>query len=176
MLENEVALLYEVLAAKTELPLIKSLLSYISIDSKKHAVTLKGISDSIAKTKTKPKDCEKMLGEIWYITGDFRKDIARLERIGDDELPELAERLTVLEGLFGEEYHVYAQLKTLELMAKEVQQIYNVNMEQLKRVFSTIIEDEDRHREVLGDIKKIIAQKEQERVRKNSLKRHPRLG
>jgi len=146
LLENDVALLYEVLAAKVEQPLIKSLLSYIAIDSKKHAITIKGVSESIAKTKVKPQECEKTLGEIWHITGDFRKEIATIEKITDDELPELSERLAVLEGLFGEEYHVFVQLKTLQLMAKEVGQIYNVNLEQLKHVFSTIIEDEERHR------------------------------
>lgn len=160
MLENDVSLLYEVLATKVDLPLIKSLLSYVAIDSKKHSVTLKGVSESIAKTKTKPEDCKKTLGEIWLATAKFRKEIVAIKKITERELPDLAERLTVLEGLFGEEYHVFVQLKTLALMAKEAEQLYSVNLKQLKRIFSTIIEDEERHREILGTIKQIISQKE----------------
>lgn len=132
-------------------------------------MTLKGVSESIATTKTKPEDCKKALGEIWLVTGNFRKEIAAIEKITDKELPELAERLTVLEGLFGEEYHVFVQLKTLALMAKEAGQLYSVNLKQLKRVFATIIEDEERHREVLGMIKQIIRQKDS----KNPLARYP---
>lgn len=157
MVENDVSLTYEALAGKVESPLIKSLLSYIAIDSKKHSVTLKGVSESIAKTETKPEDCEKTLGEIWQVTADFHKEISGIKKISDDELPELSERLSVLEGLFGEEYHVFVQLKTLTLIAKEAGQLYGVNVEQLKRVFSTIIEDEERHRELLDTIKKIIS-------------------
>jgi rubrerythrin len=175
ILENDAALLYEALAHKVEAPLIKMLLSTIAIDSKKHSVILKGVSESIAKTEIKPKDCEKTLDDIWQVTGAFHKEIKAKEKITDDELPELSERLTVLEGALGEEYHVFVQLKTLELMAKEVRQLYNVNLEQLKRVFSTIIEDETRHREVLGTIKQLISQKEQEKISKNPLARYPKL-
>ena len=175
MLENNVALLYEALADKVELPLIKSLLSNIAIDSQKHSVTLKGISESIAKSEAKPKDCEKKMGEIWRVTSAFHKEIAKKEKITNEELPQLAERLTVLEGNFGEEYHVFVQLKTLEHMTKEIGQLYNVNLEQLKSIFSRIIDDEERHRELLDTIKKLISQREQEKISKNPLTKYPKL-
>ncbi|MEM2099529.1 MAG: hypothetical protein QXU99_07320 [Candidatus Bathyarchaeia archaeon] len=156
ILESEVSQLYDMLASKVEQPLIKSLLLYIAVDSKKHAVTLKTVSESIAKSEVALHECEKMLGEIWHVSSDFHKEISAIKRISEEELTEFAERLTMLEGLFGEEYHMFVQLKTLTLISKEISQLYNVNIEQLKSVFSLIIEDEEHHREILGKIKEAI--------------------
>lgn len=173
-LEGKVSQLYDVLASKVEQPLIKALLLYIAVDSKKHAVTLKTVSESIAKSEVAPRDCEKMLGEVWHISSDFRKEISAIERISEEKLTEFAERLTMLEGLFSEEYNVFVQLKTLTLMSKEISQLYNVNIEQLKSVFSLIIEDEEHHRKILGNVKEAIRQMEQEKASKNSTKRYPK--
>jgi hypothetical protein len=43
-------------------------------------------------------------------------------KIPSGDFPKLAEKLTVLESVLGEEYCMFVQLKTLELMMKEINQ------------------------------------------------------
>jgi rubrerythrin len=48
------------------------------------------------------------------------------------------------------------QMKTLHLMMKEINQIYNIELTSLRSIFSHIINDEEHHREMLETIKNII--------------------
>ena len=61
ILEERAYSLYKNLADKMNLPLVNSLLLHIAYDSRKHSVVLKGITESIAKSKKQPKDYEKKL-------------------------------------------------------------------------------------------------------------------
>ena len=76
ILENDTFLLYKALSDKVEFPLVKSLKSSIAEDSLKHSTLLKGVLESIAKTREKPKDCEKKTGEAWRLLANFNKEIA----------------------------------------------------------------------------------------------------
>ena len=67
----------------------------------------------------------------------------------------------VLESIMGEEYYVLVQLKTLQLMTQEINQLYNVNLESLKNIFTKIINEEEHHREILETIKTLLDRKEQ---------------
>ena len=57
---------------------------------------------------------------------------------------------------FGEEYFVFVQLKTLELMMKEIDPDYAVDLYSLKGVFTSIITDEGRHRELIEKTKEFL--------------------
>jgi len=159
--ESATSLLYKNLADKVEMPLVKSLLLEISLDSQKHSALLKGIGESLPKTKWKPKDCPKKIGEAWYVIESFSNEIAKKEKISEEELPRLSEKLVALESIMGEEYYVLVQLKTLQLMTQEINQLYNVNLESLKNIFTEIINEEEHHREVLETIKTLLDKKEQ---------------
>jgi rubrerythrin len=159
MLENNAFLLYTALADKLNEPLVKSLLLTIASDSQKHSIVLKGVGESIAKSEGKPKDCEKKLGEAWHVIDAFYREIVKREKITECELPQLAEKLSVLESILGEEYYMFVQLKTLQLLMKEVSQIYNINLGELKGIFSSIINDEEHHRELLETIKGLLDRK-----------------
>jgi rubrerythrin len=50
-------------------------------------------------------------------------------------------------------------------MTKEVREIYNVDLEDLKDVLETIIRDEETHRELLSKMKKILVGKEKQEDR-----------
>ena len=161
MLENYVSLLYKTLGDKVgSSPLVQSLLLSIASDSQKHSTVLKGVGESIAKSEAKPKECEEKLSEVWHVTDNFYKEIAAKERITEEELPQLAEKLTVLESMLGEEYYVFVQLKTLEFMTKEISQLYNINLGNLESIFVGIINDEEHHRELLGTIKELLNREE----------------
>lgn len=65
ILEEETSVLYKKIAERIQLPLVKSYLLHIAHDSQKHSTIFEGISESIGKSSSKPKDCEKKLGQIW---------------------------------------------------------------------------------------------------------------
>jgi rubrerythrin len=160
LLENNTFLLYKHLADKVEAPLVKSFLLQIATDSQKHSIALKGVSESIAKPKGKPRECEKKIGETWRVIDVILREIESKERIPEGDLPQLAEKLVVLESVMGEEYYQFVQLKTLELMMKEINQIYNIDLSSVKKIFLHIIQDEENHRELLEKIIKLFTPKE----------------
>jgi hypothetical protein len=71
-------------------------------------------------------------------------------------LSQLSEKLAYMESIMGEEYYVFVQLKTLQLMVNEINQLYHVDLGSVKTIFVNIINDEERHREILEKIKEIV--------------------
>lgn len=159
LLENNTFLLYKNLSEKVEEPLVKSFLLQISIDSQKHSIVLRGIAESIGKSDDKPKNCEKKIGESWKIVEAVLREIKDKKKIPSGDFPKLAEKLTFLESILGEEYYMFVQLKTLKLMMKEINQLYNIDLGSVKKLFLNIIRDEETHRELLEKIKTIITPK-----------------
>jgi rubrerythrin len=168
ILEERTYLLYKSLADKVNLPLINSLLLHIAYDSQKHAVTLRGISESITKPKKQPRDCEKKLffGKTWTIIERLAGEIARKEGIPREHMSSLLEKLKLLESTVYEEYYILIQLKTLQYMTREIREIYNVDLGDLKDILETIIKDEETHRKLLAKMKKILvgAEKQTEEI------------
>jgi len=164
ILEERAYLLYKSLADKVNLPLINSLMLHIAFDSRKHSIILKGISESMAKPKKQPKDCEKKLffGGTWTIIERLAGEIARKERIRREHMLSLVEKLMLLESTVGEEYYILVQLKILQYMTREIREIYNVDLEDLKDILETIIRDEETHRELLSKMKKILIGEEKQ--------------
>jgi len=74
----------------------------------------------------------------------------------------LIEKLMLLESTVGEEYYILVQLKTLQYMTREIREIYNVDLEDLKDILETIIRDEETHRELLSKMKKILVGEEKQ--------------
>ena len=164
ILEERAYLLYKSLADKVDLPLINSLLLHIAFDSRKHSIILKGISESIVKQKKQPRGCEKKLffGGTWTAIERLAGEIVRKERIPREHMSSLIEKLMLLESTVGEEYYVLVQLKTLEYMTREIREVYNVDLEDLKDILETIIRDEETHRELLSKMKKILVGEEKQ--------------
>jgi rubrerythrin len=160
LLENNTFLLYKNIADKVEEPLVRSFLLQIATDSKKHSITLKGVAESIAKPEGKLRDCEESISETWRIVDTLLREVKEKTKIPADDFPKLTEKLTVLESIMGEEYYMYVQLKTLELMVKQINQIYNIDLGSVKKIFLNIIRDEETHRELLEKIKTLITPKD----------------
>jgi rubrerythrin len=152
-------LLYKDLAGKVEAPLVRSFLLQIAIDSQKHSIALKGVAESIAKPDGNSKDCQKKIGESWRIVETLLEDLKGKKKIPSGDFPKLAEKLAVLESVLGEEYYMFVQLKTLELMMKEINQIYNIDLGSVKKIFLNIIRDEETHRELLEKAKTLVTPK-----------------
>lgn len=160
ILEKKTSLLYQDLSQKIELPLAQTFFAHISLDSQKHSLVLKGVAQSIAKIDEKEEKCKKKMSGAWHLIGSFIKEIGERKKISDEDLMDLSERLTILESTLGEEYYVFVQLKTLQLMMKQVNQIYNLDLGHLRSIFERIIRDEETHRELLGTIKEMLEKKE----------------
>jgi hypothetical protein len=176
LFEVKTAKLYRDIADKVDLPLIKSFLMEISLDSQKHAGLLQGVSESLPKTAWKPSECPAKLGEGWRITEFYTKEIAKKEKFTAEELPELLNDLETLENTTGEEYSVFVQMKTLELLAEEIKRSYNINLDGVKRIFAKIMADEEHHSELITQIKDLIIQKDQEMMVADPLLRYRRIG
>jgi rubrerythrin len=159
-LENKAFLLYHTLAEKVEIPLAKSLLESIAQDSLKHSRLIKGVSDRIMKVEEKSKDYPKRLGKVWATIDVFSKRVAAIERIAESDFLQMVDALSVLESTFGEEYFILVQMKTMELLWKEINQRYNVDLQKMAGVFESIVNDEDHHRELLVTIKELFTKNE----------------
>jgi rubrerythrin len=77
-------------------------------------------------------------------------------------MPSSVQKLMLLESTVGKEYYILVQLKTLEYMTREIREIYNVDLEDLKDILETIIRDEETHRELLSEMKKILVGEEKQ--------------
>jgi rubrerythrin len=172
VLEEKTSLLYGNLAEKTRLPLVKALLLNIAYDSGKHSAILQGIVKSIGRPKVKAEDCEKRLGETWRTISVLSQELALRKRVPNDDLPPIMEKLKLLESTLGEEYYILVQLKTLQFMTKEIRQLYNVDLEDLKDILETMIKDEERHNELLATIRKILGPPEQKQADNTPLVRY----
>jgi rubrerythrin len=162
-LESDTGAFYNSIADKIDLPLVKSLFQEIALDSQKHSVILKGVGESIAQPKADQKECEKKIGESWKIISKLQKEVSKMNKIGPKELPELSTKLAVLESTMGEEYYIFVELKTLHVLMKQINQIYNIDLGSSKKIFMKIINDEEHHRELLETIRHLITKPEEEK-------------
>jgi hypothetical protein len=140
--------------------MVKSILVHIAIDSHKHSMALKCVAEKIGNPDKKPKNCEKNVGEAWNTIDKLNKEINNKERISKEDWSYLFEKLATLESIIGEEYYMFVELKTLQLMAKEINQIYNVDISNLENIFTRIIQEEETHRVLIEKIKGLIERKE----------------
>jgi rubrerythrin len=161
ILELQTHLLYKNLSDKVENTLVKTLLGEIAIDSQKHSEILKGVIESIARPKGDQKECAKD-NKILQGVIKFQKEIAKMQKLTSEDLLILNRRLQLLENQMGEEYCTLVQMKTLTFLGAQINQSYNIDLSNVKHIFTSIINDEERHIELLETIKKIVTPKEQE--------------
>lgn len=159
ILENQTSILYGILSSKIEIPLVKTLLKEIEVDSQKHATIMKGVSQSIKQPKGTIKNCSKNNPTLQTIDR-LIKEAEKIETISLADLKNLGGIFITLESQMGEEYYSLVQMKTLERMTKIINQDYSIDLNNVKRIFLKIIEDEERHIEILETIKQMTTQKE----------------
>jgi rubrerythrin len=159
ILESQTSLLYGTLSDKVEIPLIKTLLKEIELDSKKHALLLKGVSESVKQPKGTQKECSKINLTLQTIN-KLSKIVAKIDTVSSEELKKLSEIFITLESEMGEEYYILVQMKTLERMTKIINEEYSIDLTKVKSIFLKIIKDEERHIEILETIKQMTIEKE----------------
>jgi len=165
ILENETAQLYQTLSSRTETPLAKNLLLQISLDSRKHSKLLGGMRDSFAPSRSRnTKDCSKNLGKVWLLMNILRNEVANQPSESRLTAVQLMDKLTNLESALGEEYHMFIQMKNLEVLSKKIKELYGVEPRAIRVIIEGIIRDEDRHAEILSTIKQILNESQERKV------------
>jgi myosin heavy subunit len=164
LLEENTSQLYKSIADRVGFPVIKALLLEVSLDSQKHYRLLEGIVDSMTEDSWKTKDTQKKLCSAQKPMDEIESYFVKTIKISEDNLPELTEKLSLLESQMGEEYEVLVQWKSLVFFESEIQKKYNFNSEHVKRIFKRIITEEAHHMEILEMIKDIVHQKDQELI------------
>jgi len=159
ILESQTSLLYSNIAAKVASPLFRALLEGIALDSQKHSALLKGVSESMPHPKKGQKECEKQ-NPVLKNVFKLQKEISKMQEITSEDLLKLNEKLHLLETQMGEEYYIFVQMRTLTMMMNQINQDYNIDLNSVKQIFTTIIKDEERHIELLGTIKKMATPEE----------------
>jgi len=77
---------------------------------------------------------------------------------------QLMDKLTNLESALGEEYHMFIQMKNLEVLSKKIKELYGVEPRAIRVIIEGIIRDEDRHAEILSTIKQILNESQERKV------------
>jgi rubrerythrin len=161
ILEYQTSLLYKAISDKMEIPLIKTLLKEIEIDTRKHSVILKGVSEGIDKSKKTNKNCSKDNPTLQTVNS-LLKEVGNIESFSAKELEKLSKILRILESKMGEEYQSMVQMETMERMMKIINEQYQIDLTDVKGIFLKIIEDEKRHLEILETIKKLTGSENEE--------------
>ena len=155
-MEDRAASLYMILAEKIEWPLIKSMVLRIAFDAQKHSAVLDGVVQSISTLKKKPESCAKNLKQALDSVSSLSKEIARKEKITEVDFASIEGELNVLESVIGEEYAIMIDLETLRLMAGILSEIYKLDVGNVGNMFLEIIRDEDIHRSLLAEIRRMF--------------------
>jgi hypothetical protein len=141
------------ISEKVELPRVKFSLLYIAYDSLKNSVILGELSRNLAVSEVKTRDYERILGGVWKMVEDLSQDILKMERIKEENLLSLADKLIIIYAV------TLVQLKTLRFMSKEISEAYKVDLEILNDILELLIEDENTDAQVLTTIKDLFVGK-----------------
>jgi hypothetical protein len=137
------------------------LLLYISTDSLKHSIILRAIGEELVENLgVKVEDCENILGEVWRkLTMLAMEEIIKEEKVENEELISLANKMANFESFVGEEYLTTLHLKVSSLMADELE----VDLGDLKDILKWIVEDEERHEKIITVLRNIVSKRKNEK-------------
>ena len=150
MFETNTYHLYQTLAEKVQMPLASGLLNGIALDSQKHSILLKTISECVEIPEKKIKSCEKKLRKTLRIITSFHIEIQARERINHTNFPRTADNLSIIAGAFGEEYRMLAKTATLEFLVNGINKRSKVNLKDIQFIFETIIAEQAQHAKLLA--------------------------
>ena len=160
LLEKKTYEMYYELSKKIENSVVRTLLVSIAQDSLKHSSLFEEISKDFITVPPKEKECKRQLGEIWSNIHSITKLLREKKTFSSEDLLVLIKKLSYVEYYMGEEYSILEKLKTLKYMSKEISNLYNVDFEDAfslhQKIFDSIINDEQKHRDILINIVKLL--------------------
>jgi hypothetical protein len=157
--ERKTSLLYEDVAEKLEVPLAKALLQNISLDSRKHAISLKSIVQSMPKNGFRF-DMPREMREAWSSIDTFQIELSKVDTIDQNDMSNLVEQFARWEDSLAAEYYGLLQFNTIDLLHKQMNKPYKVDFETLKTVLQQAQRDEEYHREILVMVTGLLKREE----------------
>lgn len=157
--ESKTSSLYEDVAEKLESPLAKALLQNISLDCRKHAISLKGIAQSMPKNGFQF-DMPKAMRETWGSIDSFQIELSKVDTIDQTDMGNLIEQLARWEDSLAAEYYGLLQFNTIDLLHKHMTKPYKVDFETLKTILLQAQHDEEYHREILVMVMELLKREE----------------
>lgn len=148
--------LYQTLADKVQMPLAIGLLYGIAMDSQKHSMLLKTISECIDVPEKKIKSCEKKLSKTLRIITSFHMEIKARERINHTNFPRTADNLSIIAAAFGEEYRMISKTATLQYLVNGINKKSKVNLKDIQSIFDAIIAEQSQHTKLLAIVQVLL--------------------
>jgi hypothetical protein len=145
LLEQELHKLYSNLSEKVEDVAIKALFTYIAADSLKHSIILTRIVKEFGGSKVKEKDFDINIKYSKNLIATLSKDISKSRKINSDELTSLSDTLIGFESLLVDEYSKAFRVRE----SKSSTHWRNAKNQQEMDILSLIVDDEERHQEIL---------------------------
>jgi len=157
--EKKTSSLYEDVAEKLESPLARALLQNISLDCRKHAISLRGIAQSMPKNGYKL-DMPKAMKEIWVSIDSFQVELSKVDTIDKADMANVTEQLARWEDSLAAEYYGLLQFDTIDLLHRQMNKPYKVDFETLKTILLQAQHDEEYHREILIMVMELLKREE----------------
>lgn len=145
LLEQELHKLYNNLSEKVEDIAIKTLFTYIAADSLKHSIILTRIAKEFGGLKVKEKDFDINIKYSKNLIATLSKDISKSRKINDEELTSFSDTLLGFESLLLEEYSKAFRVKKSRFSTHW----RNSKNQQEMDILSLIVDDEERHQDIL---------------------------
>jgi hypothetical protein len=154
-LERKNSQLFEELANKTVLFEVRSHLLKISQGNEAHAKVLIELSSKLGSTKKKANECKRKLRPVCKITESFLEQVRKKKQITAKELSEI---LLTLEHSGGAMQYLQIQAETFLVTAKEISQLYGMNLKDFNDHIMEIAQQVEEHIELIEEIKTMISQ------------------
>ncbi len=161
--EKKTSSLYEDIAEKVESPLAKALLQSISLDCRKHAISLKGIDLSMPKNDVHL-DMPKSMKEACLSIDGFQIELSKVDRIEAAQMTELCAQLANLEDSLAAEYESLLVFNILDLLHKQLNKSYRIDFETLKLILLGAQRDEGYHREILATVTELLKREKEPEI------------
>ena len=159
LLEEKTYQMYYELSQKIEHPIAQPLFLSIAQDSLKHSKLFREVSKGFMITHFKEKNCKKGFGKTWNYVIEAAK-LVKKKFFNSEELLELTKKLAIIEYSLGEEYSILVKFQTLKYMSQEISKSYGVDLDKVKGILDSIIEDEQKHRQILIEIRDLLTDQE----------------
>lgn len=154
LLEKELFQLYTDLAEKVEDTSAKALLSYIATDSLKHSTILVALMGSVNGSKAREEDCDANTLYHKDLIRTISKDVSKTKSVTHDELISLVDTFCGFENLLLVEYKKAFHLEYTPTANSE-----DLDEEQEISIYNLVVNDEKRHKKILGALTKLCDRK-----------------
>ncbi len=164
LFEKKAYSLYEDISERLEVPLAKAFMTGISLDSRKHAISLKAITANMPKDRPKNIDLPKEMKEAWDSIDAFQIELSKVDTMNSEEMAYLCTQLNSLETSLASEYGDLLEFKALEAMYRELNRSRKITFETLKTILLEAQHDEEYHKLILVMVTEHLLRQEESRI------------